>query len=116
MIAGRFRSVERTLALATIELTEVTAAERDPHDPVAIDVGAANAKARQRHGVDFTQQRLRIEAQERAGIAEGHAAPDRSIGRVRHLRLLAERCGLIHKSCSRLLRQAKCYVQGRLQV
>ena len=55
MIAGRLRSVQRTLALAPIELAEVTAAERDPHDAVAIDVRAAHAEAGQRRGVDFRQ-------------------------------------------------------------
>ena len=65
----------------------MTAAERNPHDPVTIDVRAAHSEAGQRHMVDFTQHRFRIEAQQRSGIAKGDRTPDRSVGRIRHHRI-----------------------------
>ena len=88
MIAGRLRSVERTFAFSPVEAGEMAARERCPDDSLFVDVGAADAEARQRNVVDFGERRLR-------GIRPGrdahdcawkspHRAPDRAVGRTRH--------------------------------
>ena len=92
VIAGRLRPVERPLALAAIEAAHVAAAERHPHDALAVDVGAARAEAGHRHVVDLGERRLRrIRRPARArttapGIAE-RRAPDRAVDRARHHRV-----------------------------
>src|SRR5215470_4238954 len=55
VLAGRIRSVERALALAAIEAREVTAGQRRPHHPVAVDVHAARGIAGRRRLVDLGQ-------------------------------------------------------------
>ena len=88
MIAGRFRSVERTFALSPVEAGEVAARKRCPHDSLLVDVGAADAEARQWDVVDFGERRLRgIRSRDDANdcprkLAVG--APDRAVGRARH--------------------------------
>src|SRR5690606_19174795 len=84
VIAGRLRPVQRPFALAAVERAEVTAAERYPHDAVAIDVGAAHAETRQRRRVDLGECRgrrirTRIEPNDRARVTEArspHGAVD----------------------------------------
>src|SRR6516162_7628774 len=53
MVTDCLRTVERALALAPIEAREMTARQRGPHYPVAVDVAAANAKSRRWYVVDF---------------------------------------------------------------
>ena len=91
MIAGRLRSVERTLALAPVEAADMAACERHPHHALAVDIAAARAEARHRYVVDFRQRGFRrvgagSEPHDRAG-AGAQRPPDRSVDRVRHDRV-----------------------------
>src|SRR3546814_3509253 len=65
MIARCLRSSQSRLAFATVEFAQVAAAERHPHDTVAINVCAAYAVPRCRYVVELAQRRVRIESQER---------------------------------------------------
>src|ERR1700685_552754 len=62
MIASRFRSVERALALRAIEAAEMAAGQRHPDDTLAVDIAAARTEARHRDVIDFREFGLRIEA------------------------------------------------------
>ena len=91
MIAGRLRSVERTLALAPVEAADMTACERHPHHALAVDIASARAEARHRYVVDFRQRGFRrvgagSEPHDRAG-AGAQRPPHRSVDRVRHDRV-----------------------------
>ena len=86
MPSRRLRPVERRLALAAIEAGEVTAAQCDPGDAVAVDVHAADAVAALlgRHLEPLRERglvrvRARREADDRAGNGVDRS-PDRSIG------------------------------------
>src|SRR6185312_7934084 len=46
MVAGCLRTVERALAFPPIEAREMTARQRGPNHPIAVNVAAANAKSR----------------------------------------------------------------------
>src|SRR5690606_10898386 len=75
MVAGRLGTVQRALALASVERAEMTAAERDPDDAFAVDVRAARAEARQRNAVDLGERgrgwaRPGIETHDCTGKAE----------------------------------------------
>src|ERR1700685_4835966 len=84
MIASRFRSVERALALGTIEAAEMAAGQRHPDHAFAVDIAAARAETRHRDVIDFRQLGLGIEARD-AAFAGEHAdrVPDRTVDRVR---------------------------------
>src|SRR5690606_20471540 len=74
VIAGRLGTVQRTLALASIERAEMPAAERDPDDALAVDIRTARAEARQRNAVDLGERgrgraRPRVEPADGAGDA-----------------------------------------------
>ena len=91
MIAGRLRSVERTLALAPVEAADMTACERHPHHALAVDIASARAEAWHRNVVDFRQCGFRrvgagIEPHDRAR-AGAQRPPDRAVDRVRHHRV-----------------------------
>src|SRR6185436_18829977 len=83
VIAGRLGTVQRRLALASIEADEMAARRRAPQHTVPVDVAAADTERRHRHVVDFGQPGLRVEAGETRGRAE-HAdrVPDAAVGRV----------------------------------
>ena len=91
MLAGGCRAVERALALAAVEAGQMSAAQRDPGDVVAVDIHAARRIAPHRRfrivprnlvvfgEGGFGRIRARIQPHDPAGEAE-HAAPDHSIG------------------------------------
>src|SRR6266568_2193215 len=54
----RARSIERPLALATVEARDVAAVERRPDDAIAIDVHSADSESGERNLVDFRQRGL----------------------------------------------------------
>ena len=88
MLAGRFRPVQRPLALAPVEAAEVPARERHPVDAVAIDVAAARPVAGKRRLVHFGERglrrvRARIDPHDVAGHRESHhRSPDRAVHRI----------------------------------
>src|SRR4030095_120508 len=53
VIAGRLRPVERPLALAPVEATDVARAHRRPHDTLLVSVSAADPEVRLRNVVDL---------------------------------------------------------------
>src|SRR5271165_839091 len=95
MIAGRGRPIEWTFALAPVELAQMAARQRYPHDAVAIDIGAAHAEAGRRHIVDLAEPGSRIESDDGARITKSDRAPDASVGRIRHHGIEADRQALV---------------------
>ena len=107
MIAGRLRPVERSFALAPIEAAEMAARERRPDDALLVDVGAADAEARQRNVVDLRERRLRgirprNDAHDRARESP-HGTPDRAVGRTRHHGVEAGHDPLVFRRIHRLI-------------
>src|SRR5262249_6983241 len=88
VIAGRLRTVERPFAEAAVETGKMSARFRAPGNAIRVDVTAADADSRLRHGEELRQLRLGIETQE-AGLTAEHAdrVPDRAIYRIRHDRV-----------------------------
>src|ERR687897_128263 len=99
MIAGRFRAVERSFAFAAIETSEMSASEGRPNDAFLVDVGTANAKARQRHIVDLRERSFRgIRTRRNAHDCPRKTperAPHRPCGRVRHYGIKPRRNSLV---------------------
>src|SRR5205807_111840 len=87
-------TVERALAFAAVEACQVSARERHPHDPVAVDVHAARTVAVDR-GARLAPRRLVIFGERRGRrIVAGddahhpareaeHRAPDASVVRIK---------------------------------
>src|SRR5262245_38376535 len=72
MIAGRLGPVERTFALAAVELEQVTGGAGPPQPAVGADVAAAQADALFRNGIELAELGLRIKPQE-SGTSAEHA-------------------------------------------
>src|SRR5688572_14218023 len=107
MIAGCFRAVERSFAFAAVEAAKVTACERCPNHTFLVDIGSANAKARQWDIIDFRERGLGWigpgrNPHHRSGEAP-EGAPDRAIRRVRHYRIKAGRNSLVLRWIHRLV-------------
>src|SRR5439155_7964983 len=85
VVTRRLRTVERPLALASVEADQRTVRPRSPHHAVLVDVTAAHPDAFLRNGVELGELDLGVEAQE-AGTADEHVegVPDRAVGGMRH--------------------------------
>src|SRR4029453_2313977 len=84
-VSGCFRTIERSLAHASIKADEVSAGLRPPRDSVRVDVAAANPDAGFRNSVELGKFRLRVKAHEaRLAGKDTDGVPDRSVFRMWH--------------------------------